>query len=190
MRSPSGRLLGAPLAAGSRFCALHLQLFATSPPPFGTCDVVVFYLDFETTGLDLRSGRSDCHTLLLLSRSSVSSSWLYGAPPHWFTDQICEVAVTEALSAAPFSTTVCPVGLLDGPPGVHGIDAAELRQSPPFPVAFKELLGFLRTISEHIFADVDSSDEEFDVVTVVESPMFPPPRVLLAAHNGSLTSFV
>ena len=60
LRSSSGRLLGAPLAVGSRFCALHLKLFVASPLPLDACDVVVLYLDFETTGLDLCLGRSGC----------------------------------------------------------------------------------------------------------------------------------
>ena len=60
MRSSSGRLLGAPLAVGSRFCALHLELFVASSLPVDPCDVVVLYLDFETTGLDLCLGRSGC----------------------------------------------------------------------------------------------------------------------------------
>lgn len=112
------------------------------------------------------------------------------AVARWLTDQICEVAVTEACSGAPFSTTVRPAGLLDGLrlPSVHGIEAAELRQSPPFPVAFQHLLQFLRTISEHVFPDASSSDDEHDSGSTLPSPAFPPPRVLLAAHNGSPTS--
>ena len=60
MRGSSGRLLAAPLAVGSRFCALHVKLFVPSPLPLDACDVVVLYLDFETTGLDLCLGRSGC----------------------------------------------------------------------------------------------------------------------------------
>ena len=109
------------------------------------------------------------------------------AVARWLTDQICEVVVAEACSGAPFSTTVRPAGLLDGLrlPSVHGIQAAELRQSPPFPVAFQHLLQFLRTISEHVFPDAGSSDEEHGSGIALPSPAFPPPRVLLAAHNGS-----
>ena len=68
MRSSSGRLLGAPLAVGSRFCALHLKLFVASPLPLDACDVVVLYLDFETTGLDLCLGRSGRSCAVIVAR--------------------------------------------------------------------------------------------------------------------------
>ncbi len=70
MRGPSGRLAAAPLSMGSRFCALHLQLFVASPPVVGDCDVMVFYarrfahesaaLGFRVFGLHRRpcAGRS------------------------------------------------------------------------------------------------------------------------------------
>ena len=95
--------------------------------------------------------------------------------------------MTEASSGAPFSTTVRPAGLLNGLrlPCVHGIEVPELRQSPSFPVAFQHLLQFLRSISEHVFPDAGSNDEEHGSGTTLPSPVFPPPRVLLAAHNGS-----
>ena len=66
MRSSSGRLLGALLAVGSRFCALHLKLFVASFLPLDACDVAELYMDFETTGLDLCLGRSGCSCAVIV----------------------------------------------------------------------------------------------------------------------------
>ena len=79
-------------------------------------------------------------------------------------------------------------------PGVHGIGNDELLTSSPFNVVFNDLVGFLRGVSEQALADgggssSSSSSSEDDLVASgkpLPSPKFPPPAVVLVAHNGTL----
>ena len=115
------------------------------------------YVDLETSGLDV------------------------------LADEILEVAATTACSNAQFSTTVRPIEMPAGP-GVHGICDEELLTSPPFDVVFHQFVGFLRGVADHALADSDSSSEDDDASSEMRlpSPKFPPPAVVLAAHNGAL----
>ena len=82
-RDSAGHLVAGPLRQGSRVCLLHLQLFCTEP--VSTLDnVMVFFLDLETSGLDV------------------------------LHDEVLEIAVTADPSGAQFATTVLPRRLPEG----------------------------------------------------------------------------
>ena len=134
----------------------HVDIFH-APAQSLVGDVVVVYVDLETSGLDV------------------------------LADEILEVAATTACSNAQFSTTVRPIEMPAGP-GVHGICDEELLTSPPFDVVFHQFVGFLRGVADHALADSDSSSEDDDASSEMRlpSPKFPPPAVVLAAHNGAL----
>ena len=83
-RDGSGRLVGGPLRHGSRVCLLHSNLFCTVPV-HEPSEFVVFFIDLETSGLDV------------------------------LHDEVLEIAITAHLSCAQYSTTVLPVRLPEGP---------------------------------------------------------------------------
>ena len=82
-RDGAGRLVSGPLRQGSRFCLLHLELFCTEPV-HDPNDFFVFFLDLETSGLDV------------------------------LHDEVLEIAITADLSGAQFATTVLPRRLPEG----------------------------------------------------------------------------
>ena len=53
MLDDRGRSVNEPLLLGARQCRFHLQLFCTKPA--GNVDCLLFYLDFETSGLEVLS---------------------------------------------------------------------------------------------------------------------------------------
>ena len=55
LRDGSQRLVSEPLRCGGRTCLLHMVHFRTSVAPAPDNAVAVFYLDFETSGLDVLS---------------------------------------------------------------------------------------------------------------------------------------
>ena len=79
----TGRLVSGPLRQGSRLCLLHLELFCTEHVA-DPSEVIVFFLDLETSGLDV------------------------------LHDEVLEIAVTAESSDAKFATTVLPTRLPDG----------------------------------------------------------------------------
>ena len=95
LKDVHGRCVGEPLRHGGRKCLFHLELFSILPSPLHQSDFCIFWLDFETSGLDVL----------------------------W--DEILEVALTEDASKAQFATTVRPIHVPDGPPGIHGIEKDE-----------------------------------------------------------------
>ena len=82
-RDGAGRLVAEPLRQGSRVCLFHLELFCTVPVS-APDDFVVFFLDLETSGLDV------------------------------LHDEVLEIAITAHVSSAQFATTVLPHRLPDG----------------------------------------------------------------------------
>ena len=70
----------------------------------------VFYLDFETSGLDV------------------------------LTESIVEIGLLDESSNAVFSTVVRPPALPGDEPTVHGISSEELAEGPTFAEAFERLL--------------------------------------------------
>ena len=53
LRDDTGRLAGAPLLCGSRYCAFHTAVFCSRSVDQEE-RALHFFLDFETTGLDWR----------------------------------------------------------------------------------------------------------------------------------------
>ncbi len=53
VRDDRGRLMTDPLRRGGRHCALHMEYFCVRTAPVLPKDVTVFYVDLETSGLDV-----------------------------------------------------------------------------------------------------------------------------------------
>ena len=155
-----GRCVAEPLRCGGRKCLFHLELFCTLPSPLLQSDVRMFWLDFETSGLDV------------------------------LHDEILEVALTDDRSNAQFATTVRPIFVPDGRPGVHGIEKDELLTSPPFHDVFRRMLSFLNSIVENSqelsdSSDGDTSDNGGRLLMLRD----PSPSVLLIGHNAMKFDF-
>ena len=160
-----GRLVGESLLLGARCCRLHMQLFCAWPlrdfeddgPP------LIFFLDFETTGLDI------------------------------LEHHIVEIGVVSSDSGACFSTVVCPPKFVvnDELP-VHGIPDDELREGPPFGEAFHRLHRFCEHIVETSVVNetddevCDSPDHDAARPPVLRET---PPGVIICAHNGTKFDF-
>ena len=82
-RDTAGRLVAGPLRRGSRVCLLHLSFFCIEPVA-APDDFMVFFLDLETSGLDV------------------------------LQDEVLEIAITADPSGAQFATTVLPLRLPEG----------------------------------------------------------------------------
>ena len=52
-RDDRGRLVADPLRRGGRHCEFHMEYFCVQTAPVLPKDVVVFYIDLETSGLDI-----------------------------------------------------------------------------------------------------------------------------------------
>ena len=152
MKDKAGTLVCEPLCRGSKRCTFHLEIFARAPVIVE--DPIVFYLDFETTGLSVTR------------------------------DHIVEIGVLEHTTQAIYSTVVCPPSFpTSTEPPVHGISDEELKQGPEFRVAFARMAAFLENCANMAVRDlVDSSDEEFGLPILKESP----PSIVIVAHNGLL----
>ena len=59
LRDSCGRLVAEPLLRGGRCCLLHMVFFITIAAPARDDDVLLFYLDSETSGLDSPVFRPD-----------------------------------------------------------------------------------------------------------------------------------
>ena len=92
---------------------------------------MLFYLDFETTGLNVLS------------------------------DSIVEIGLLDHRGSAVYSTVVQPPVLPGDEPTVHGIESKELSEGPTFPIAFQRMLEFLAVNVDMAVVDAsDSSDDE------------------------------
>ena len=122
----SGRLACDPLRRGGRFCHFHAQIFNSLPAQVPG-DAMIFYLDFETTGLDVLS------------------------------EHIVEIGLVEDRGSAVYSTVVCPPVLPGDDPTVHGIAPAELSRGPAFADAFRRMVRFLDNVAETAVAEESDS---------------------------------
>ncbi len=95
----------------------------------------------------------------------------------------CCERVSKELSFAQFATTVLPTQIPEGP-GVHNIDPRELLTSPRFDAVFVSFVDFVQSVVDTSLAEVQSSDDEAELLGLLPSVRLPPPGVLLAAHNG------
>ena len=127
LTAETGKLACEPLLRGSRHCLFHTEIFNCHPSQV-PAEARVFYLDFETTGLDV------------------------------LTEHIVEVGLLDASGSAVFSTVTRPPVLPGDAQTVHGIAPAELAEGPTFAEAFRLLLRFVENIVEMALAeDSDSS---------------------------------
>ena len=113
----SGRLVAEPLQRGGAYCRLHSRPFVTQSVGCFDVPALLFYLDLESTGVDVAS------------------------------DQIVELACCHApsdprASGAAFSTTV-RASAEDTAFHVHGIEAHEIAAATPFSVAWTRFLEFI-----------------------------------------------
>ena len=133
---------GAPLAFGAPCCSLHGRPFSCSAQPVRPeGQLLVFFLDFEATGVD---------PLL---------------------DRICEFAVIAAVgppSAPPpcFSTVISVDAAFLEQHGakaaeIHGIPPEEIAQGPDFAYAFGEFLSFVDgLLNTALETDTQSDDDD------------------------------
>ena len=129
LRTDTGNLACEPLRRGGRYCLFHAQIFNSQPAVFQ--DAMLFYLDFETTGLNVLS------------------------------DSIVEIGLLDHRGSAVYSTVVQPPVFPGDEPTVHGIESKELSEGPTFPIAFQRMLEFLAVNVDMAVVDAsDSSGDE------------------------------
>ena len=151
-----GRLVAEPLRLGGSYCRFHARPFVTRCVEHFDGPAILFFLDLETTGVDVAS------------------------------DQIVELACIHAPSdpranGAAFSTVVRATAE-DTAFHVHGIEAQEIAAAPVLSSAWARFLRFVEDIQMTTIQDCsDSEGEEEDRLTLLPSEF---PTVLLAAHNG------
>ena len=83
-RDGQGRLVAEPLRRGGPTCLLHMNLFSSVAAPPSPAGFMIFFIDLETSGLDV------------------------------LNDEVLELALTEDASGAQFASTVRPLRLPEG----------------------------------------------------------------------------
>ena len=177
MKNERGKLVGEPLLHGSRFCSIHAQIFQYEPVII-TSPTLLFFLDFETTGLEQLTVRTRARAC---THAHVNARSNHVRRLDVLVDHIVEIGLLECEGSAVFSTVVCPPQLPpEEVPTVHGISVDELRQGPCFAVAFHRMVSFIRNLMEMAIQEPDdSSCDECAALTLSESP----PRVVIVGHN-------
>ena len=149
-----GRPVAEPLQRGGAYCRFHARPFVTHSVGYFDGPALLFYLDLESTGVDVAS------------------------------DQIVELACCHApsdprASGAAFSTTV-RASAEDTAFHVHGIEAHEIAAGPDFSVAWARFLDFVEdTQMTSVQEFSDSECEQEGHPTRLPSEL---PAVLVAAH--------
>lgn len=177
MKNERGKLVGEPLLHGSRFCSIHAQIFQYEPAII-TSPTLLFFLDFETTGLEQLTVQTRARAC---THAHVNARINNARRLDFLEDNIVEIGLLECEASAVFSTEVCPPLLPpEEVPTVHGISVDELRQGPCFAVAFHRMVIFIRNLMEMTIEDPDeSSCDECAALRLSESP----PRVIIVGHN-------
>ena len=158
-----GRLVGAPLAFGAPCCSLHGRPFSARPvTPEG--QLLVFFLDFEATGVDPTFDR-------VVEFAAIAAFGSPSAPP-CFSTVICVDAAFLQRHGAKAAE-------------IHGILPEEIAQGPDFACAFGEFLSFVdgllnTALETDTQSDYDDEEGEPDMPRIAEVS----PTVVLAAHNG------
>ena len=153
-----GRLVAEPLQLGGTYCRFHARPFVTQCVEQFDGPALIFFLDLETTGVDVAS------------------------------DQIVEIACCHAPSdprcpSACFSTVVRATAE-DTAFHVHGIHPSEIAAAPVFSVAWSRFLGFVENLQMATVQDCNDSEDDWDE----GPPILPSEltKVVMAAHNGIL----
>ena len=152
-----GRLVADPLLFGGTFCRFHAKPFVTQHVADFSGPALVFFLDLETTGVDVASG------------------------------EILEIACLQAPSdpranGAAFSTVV-RASAEDTAFHVHGIETREIAAGPVFNEAWPRFLDFVENLRGASVDDCsDSECDQEECATVLSSEL---PAVLMVAHNGT-----
>ena len=165
-----GRCVGAPLAFGTAFCSLHGRPFSTRPVrPDG--QLLVFFLDFEATGVDPKFDR-------VVEFAAIACLGPPGATPPSFSTVICV--------DAPFLQEH------GGKAGeIHRIPPEEIAQGPDFACAFGQFVSFVEGLVNTALESDTESDDDDDDDGQARAPRIAeePPRVVIAAHNGERYDF-
>ena len=162
VRDELGRDVASTLRYGAPCCLFHAKPFCALPAaPVG--DLLIFFLDFETTGVD---------------------------PTH---DRVVEMAAVAALgpieTPGPCFSTVLRVDaeFLQKRGGaaaaVHGITAEEISQGPGFACAWNRFVYFAEHLANSSLqptSESDDNDEEPVDTRIADEP----PTIVIAAHNG------
>ena len=136
-----GRLVADPLRLGGAYCRFHARPFVTKCVEHFAGPALVFFLDLETTGVDVAS------------------------------DQIIEIACIHAPSdpranGAAFSSVVRATAE-DTAFHVHGISAHEIAAGPVFGVAWSRFLGFVENLQMATVQDCSDSECDWDAGTLI-----------------------
>ena len=161
VRNRQGQLAADPLSRGCSRCRYHIELLDVKPVDIDAHDVILVYLDFETTGLRV------------------------------LVDEIIEVGAITNRTQTCFATTVRPAQVPDTQEKtVHGISTIELFGSPDFKEVFLRFASFLNELVDNCIetSESDSSSEPTSGTELL-SLKSPPPCILLAAHNGRKFDF-
>ena len=157
-----GRLVAEPLRLGGNYCRFHARPFVTQCVEHFDGPALIFFLDLETTGVDVAS------------------------------DQIVEIACCHAPSdprcpGACFSTVVRATAE-DTAFHVHGISPSEIAAGPVFSVAWSRFLAFVENLQMATVQDRSDSECEWEE----GPPRLPNEltKVVMAAHNGILRNLL
>ena len=102
-KNERGKLVGEPLLHGSRFCLIHAQIFQYEPAFITTSPTLLFFLDFETTGLEQITVRTRARAC---THAHVNARSNHARRLDVLVDHICEIALLECEGSAVFSTVV------------------------------------------------------------------------------------
>ena len=137
MLDERGRRVAEPLFNGVRFCRLHLQLFCARPTIVE--DALVFYLDFETTGLDVL--RHHIVEIGVVCENSACFSTV-ARPPAFSDGPMVHGLLDEELKEGPafkeafhrmysFCENLAAIALNDDDSSCDEVEAPTLRDHPP-----------------------------------------------------------
>ena len=137
MLDDRGRSVNEPLLLGARQCRYHLQPFCTKPA--GNVDCLLFYLDFETSGLEVLSH----HIVEIAVLCENGACFSTVVRPPVFSEQIPVHGISnEELRQGPsfidafhrmhrFCRNLVEMAFTDGDSSADEAAAESLREDPP-----------------------------------------------------------
>ena len=99
MTNERGKLVGEPLLHGSRFCSIHAQIFQYEPAII-TSPTLLFFLDFETTGLEQLTVRTRVRAC---THAHVNARINHARRLDVLVDHIVEIGLLECEGSAVFN---------------------------------------------------------------------------------------